>query len=1350
MGKDAVGLGCGVATWDEVRVLGMACKVVRCEESANLSEERALHRVEEILTGRAGEEWVVLANLMFSSSPDRPSDEIDLVCIGTRGVVAIEVKHWQIDPVRDSQRLAAEAKRITTKARRLSGWLKERLRHRDLFVHQAILLTRDYPQRGAMTEGVPVHDLYSVPKLFDGFTEPQLTHEAVVFAAEVLCPKSSLRLRSRVRNLAGYTNLELVSNMGEGFHRVFRGIHAATREKFVLHLYDLSAEVEGDLSRLAKREFDTLQRLQKSRYVPYVRETLRPVPGYEDEMLYGVLMDPCAPSLADRSRDRAWSQTERLSFARTALEALWELHEFGGSGRERLVLRTISPRTLLVGSGNLPIFIDFHLSRLPGHQTILRGSEAVPQDPWIAPEIRAGGWQAASQASDIFALCTLLKGVFEAEFDGRSQEDCGRVVVILEKGCREKPEERALDPRALAKELEGVLASAGATETEGKPEGKNPSVEFWSEGTIVSFKNRRLRVVTRLGSGGVGHTFKVESLEEGSDRTNGTFVAKVFRETVDAERVLKAYRRVQSASSDIGLATVHEVAEATEPNGIGALMEWVEGPTLDSLVGRLGDRVDRDLGQTLEGLLRGWIEDCCRALERLHSVGLVHGDVSPRNLINHRGRLRLIDYDLVAWVGEESVGSGSPRCSSPEASGRGPIHPRDDVYALAASLFEAVFGVPPFPESATGFDKSRGLDWTEEREAVLGSLVEFFRRSTDPDPNRRFQNAMEALAWLTGQEPIAVEPSERVVPWLANLLTVYPGSVHGNVETRGLDSEFAERTYVPTELEDALLEDLKTGEPLLVILCGNAGDGKTALLQSVAKALGATDPQSAKRVLEFMGEDGRRILINFDGAAAWRGRSADELLDELFEPFLDGPPDDHRAYLLAINDGRLLEWLHNREKAKGRTPLTEALLNCLAAEDDPRPAPSHIRFVSLNHRSLVGGVDENRQEVRDGFVDRLVRSLLGGDEAAETWEPCKTCTAWDRCPVGPVAHRLIASFQEGGESQSEEARRGRRIRERLAEALQLVHQKGETHITVRELRGALSYILFGTMSCAEVHKDPQAGQVPYFDRAFDPGSPHRQGALLRELTLLDPALEAHPLLDRWLVGRSSRRIEGAGPSYPGLSVAEARRRAYFEWLPEEIERITGRKDGLGLAGGEHLRAFHEASLRDADQNGELCAKVCRGISKTEELPEVALRRKDRVPLRLTGRNPTETIFWIEKGLDRFRLEPEWPPTLQRGVPVLPNRLRLVYRYADGGVEVLSMGYGLFHTLLAVSEGEQLGERLADDLYANLKLFVQRLSMEDEREWFAWHPRGQDEVLRLAVRMLDGRQTICCEKVEESE
>ncbi|MEJ5169960.1 MAG: hypothetical protein WHU10_03145, partial [Fimbriimonadales bacterium] len=225
---------------------------------------------------------------------------------------------------------------------------------------------------------------------------------------------------------------------------------------------------------------------------------------------------------------------------------------------------------------------------------------------------------------------------------------------------------------------------------------------------------------------------------------------------------------------------------------------------------------------------------------------------------------------------------------------------------------------------------------------------------------------------------------------------------------------------------------------------------------------------------------------------------------------------------------------------------------------------------------------------------------------------------------------------------------------------------------------------------------------------------------------------------------------GAGPSYPGLPLATARRRAFLEWTEEEIAALAENSHALGLAEGRHLAEFREASRRDKAGNDELCRRLCQGIAMMEFLPRAALRRfreQGVVPLRIPGRNRTETVFWIEKPLDRFRLEPEWPPVASGLVPVLPNRLRLVYRYQSGEEEVLSMGYQLFHTLLSLSDGEQLAERRLDSLFANLRIFVQRLSLEDESVWFAWHPKGDRKVFRLGTELRDGLQVLACEEVE---
>ena len=113
-----------------------------------------------------------------------------------------------------------------------------------------------------------------------------------------------------------------------------------------------------------------------------------------------------------------------------------------------------------------------------------------------------------------------------------------------------------------------------------------------------------------------------------------------------------------------------------------------------------------------------------------------------------------------------------------------------------------------------------------------------------------------------------------------------------------------------------------------------------------------------------------------------------------------------------------------------------------------------------------------------------------------------------------------------------------RARQRLFEMLQAVHLRGETHITVRELRAALVYILFGVHFCSDYHSgadDP----LPYWERAFSPKSPGRQGEVLQELIRFDPALEAHPQIDRHLLRTPSVDTSGGAPHYPELTLARS-------------------------------------------------------------------------------------------------------------------------------------------------------------------------------------------------------------------
>ncbi|MGH7134519.1 MAG: protein kinase domain-containing protein, partial [Pirellulales bacterium] len=797
------------------------------------------------------------------------------------------------------------------------------------------------------------------------------------------------------------------------------------------------------------------------------------------------------------------------------------------------------------------------------------------------------------------------------------------------------------------------------------------------------------------------------------------------------------------------LSPIYEVATDWQENQFVALLGWVDGAPLNDFTGVL-PLLAEDLGEpSAEAVAIGFLEQMCEALDILHRNGLTHGDISPKNIIASGSNVVLTDYDFVTRLGEIPASAGTIAYSAPPRDQKSPAAPQDDLFALSASFFHVLFEKEPFRHGGE-WAKERGLNWNDADRTQYPKLANVLDKAVAPEPAQRFASSAEMTAALlacrcavAGDQPPSVIPvlapepepanqhaspalSEQRIDWLKSLLQSYPGSRWGNRETRGLDTPFASDTYVPTALDKSLLDDIRDCRVRLVILCGNAGDGKTALLQHLAQELGLDRPQSADRILDGRVPNGPRVRMNLDGSAAWKSRSADEILDEFLKPFQDGPPKENIVHLLAINDGRLLEWIEGAEdRLGGETSLTAELYELLRQEF--ATTDSHVRFINLNQRSVVGGIDPDRDGIDTSFLQQLLDHLYGGARAKEIWAPCHACSAQDRCTVFAAA-RLF-----GPDNLGSPVRREVRewARQRLFRAIQAVHLRGETHITVRELRAALVYILFGVHFCDDYHS---AGEqpLPYWDRAFAADAPARQGEVLRELTQFDPALESHPQIDRYLLSSPAGDSLHTAPHYDGLTLESARRRAFFEWTEQDLTQVAYDAEALDLARGRHLKLFRELPLKNAAfALADITRRLCAGISRLEDLPPLALDRSGVVPLRITQRTPTETAFWVEKPLDRFYTVADLPSE-SGGIERLHRQAFLVYGYRDGNEERLRLGAELFHLLLELGDGFQLGDVSTDDTFAHLSIFVQRLIREDERELFAWNPMRDDLIYQVAA------------------
>ena len=170
------------------------------------------------------------------------------------------------------------------------------------------------------------------------------------------------------------------------------------------------------------------------------------------------------------------------------------------------------------------------------------------------------------------------------------------------------------------------------------------------------------------------------------------------------------------------------------------VLERVDGISVSGLFPRRLPEpiIRRILYQTLEGL------------DHVHSLGVIHRDISPHNiLISRLGEVRLSDFGFASLQGNHSqLGiRGTAPYTSPESFDDGDVDERADLYALAAMTYELITGRPPFGVGGLADIKKAMDTW---KITPLGDDVsEDLRMATmgllERDPGERAFHSAEAL-----------------------------------------------------------------------------------------------------------------------------------------------------------------------------------------------------------------------------------------------------------------------------------------------------------------------------------------------------------------------------------------------------------------------------------------------------------------------------------------------------------------------------------------------------------------------------------------------------------------------------
>ena len=331
----------------------------------------------------------------------------------------------------------------------------------------------------------------------------------------------------------------------------------------------------------------------------------------------------------------------------------------------------------------------------------------------------------------------------------------------------------------------------------------------------------RFRIIRRVGQGAMGVVY------EAFDDSRGQRVAVKTMHRLGPERVYRFKREFRALTGvrHPNVVALHELLGDGEQ--LFFTMELIEGTDFITalcgppIVGRRRAPC-RDLGR-----LRAIVGQLADGVHAIHRAGILHRDIKPSNvLVTPQGRVVLLDFGLVREHGvEDHIGVtaegallGTPMYMAPEQALGAEVGPAADWYAVGELLYHALVGEPPF--SSLG----------------MLAMLAAKRDALPPPPSALVDGGpadLDALCVaLLVPEPSDRPPGEAIVARLGASAPV-PAVAPPVAEA------FFGRGHELVVLRDAYADARR--KPVLVLVDGPSGIGKTALAQHFCAGTVATD-----------------------------------------------------------------------------------------------------------------------------------------------------------------------------------------------------------------------------------------------------------------------------------------------------------------------------------------------------------------------------------------------------------------------------------------------------------------------------------------------------------------------------
>lgn len=257
------------------------------------------------------------------------------------------------------------------------------------------------------------------------------------------------------------------------------------------------------------------------------------------------------------------------------------------------------------------------------------------------------------------------------------------------------------------------------------------------DGTSTNGRNGNARLDDRtingyvlheeIGSGGMSRVYR--ATREGTDRLFAVKAIRIENVAADFERRLRREPEVQKGTGHENIVELIDWFRVRDEFFL--VMELVEGRSMSELI-------YRESGPMPFERARGYLRQILRAVNHLHSLGIVHRDIKPSNVLVRRDDcVKLADFGIAKFTWQQGEtktqkGLGTPEYMSPEQARGTHIDHRSDIYSIGITFFEMLTARKPF---------ARG----EETPAAYVEVIQSILSKPLPDP-RTFQPSVPAGA----------------------------------------------------------------------------------------------------------------------------------------------------------------------------------------------------------------------------------------------------------------------------------------------------------------------------------------------------------------------------------------------------------------------------------------------------------------------------------------------------------------------------------------------------------------------------------------------------------------------------